>query len=153
MNNNNTIIYCLNTASHEELNKHLARCSSLFQPNLDTYVNIKQYAKKIFKNAFRLEAWDKGALIGLLAVYLNNTETREGFITNVSVEKSHHGISIGKELLEKVIKLANDRNMRTLSLSVNKSNIPALNLYKLYGFTLSETIGDNLLMKRATLEN
>ena len=58
----------------------------------------------------------------------------EATLNNIVVKKSCRGRGIGGELLDSIIELCGDLNMKTLTLEVDSSNTPAINLYKKFGF-------------------
>lgn len=58
----------------------------------------------------------------------------EATLNNIVVKKSHRGKGIGGELLETLIEICSDLNMKSLTLEVDVSNEPAINLYKKFGF-------------------
>lgn len=58
----------------------------------------------------------------------------EATLNNIVVKKSCRGRGIGGELLDTIIELCADLNMKTLTLEVDSSNTPAINLYKKFGF-------------------
>ncbi len=53
---------------------------------------------------------------------------------NIVVRKDKRGLKIGSALLEKILEISKKLNAETITLEVNKKNLPALNLYKRYGF-------------------
>ena len=53
---------------------------------------------------------------------------------NIVVKKSKRNNKIGSLLLEHLISLAKKLNCKSLSLEVNEDNLPAINLYKKFGF-------------------
>ena len=58
----------------------------------------------------------------------------EATLNNIVVKKSHRCRGIGGELLETLIDLCEELNLKSLTLEVNVENIPAINLYKKFGF-------------------
>ena len=58
----------------------------------------------------------------------------EATLNNIVVKKSCRGRGIGGELLDTIIELCADLNMKSLTLEVDSSNTPAINLYKKFGF-------------------
>lgn len=58
----------------------------------------------------------------------------EATLNNIVVKKSCRGRGIGGELLDSIIELCGDLNMKSLTLEVDSSNTPAINLYKKFGF-------------------
>lgn len=58
----------------------------------------------------------------------------EGQITNIAVHPDFRNIKIGSALVEGLISNLNEWKLNSITLEVRKSNIPAQNLYKKYGF-------------------
>ena len=58
----------------------------------------------------------------------------EGHITNIAVDEKYRGLGVGAKLLEGLINLCIDRNVRAMTLEVRRSNEVAKSLYKKYGF-------------------
>jgi len=149
----NSFKYAINQAKCEDIEKHLLQCSKLFSPELDTYVSIHNYSKKIRDNAITVEAWNSGELIGLVACYLNNDITHDGYITNVSVIHEWQGKGIAKELVKNTIEEALRKNYKTLNLEVEINNKQAIELYRQSGFVLNGRLGSKYLMINRLLEN
>lgn len=53
---------------------------------------------------------------------------------NIVVRKDKRGFKIGSALLKKIFEISKKLNAKTITLEVNEKNLPALNLYKKYGF-------------------
>lgn len=58
----------------------------------------------------------------------------EGHITNIAVDEKYRGIGVGNKILEGIIQLCIDRDIRAITLEVRESNEVAKSLYKKYGF-------------------
>lgn len=58
----------------------------------------------------------------------------EATLNNIVVKKSCRGRGIGGELLESLIEICADLNLKTFTLEVNTSNTPAIKLYEKFGF-------------------
>ncbi len=58
----------------------------------------------------------------------------EGHITNLAVDKKHRGRGIATGLLNKVLDLAEELNVRSIFLEVRGSNEAARKLYSKFGF-------------------
>lgn len=58
----------------------------------------------------------------------------EAHITNIAVHPEFRGAGIGNLLVENMVKLAKDEGASAMTLEVRRNNIPAINLYKKYGF-------------------
>ena len=126
--------YRLNQASPAELAQHLSRCDGHFVPRLSAGVNIGDYAKKIAKQATRFEAWADGSLVGLVAAYCNDQETRVAYLTNMSVSREWMGKGVAACLLSQCCKHAAASGMRQIRLEVAEENTPATKLYEKCGF-------------------
>ena len=60
-------------------------------------------------------------------------------ITNIIVRKDLRKNGIGSKLLEKLIEESQNEHASSLTLEVNQNNIPAISLYKKYGFNILGT--------------
>lgn len=60
----------------------------------------------------------------------------EGHITNIAVHKDYRRKGIGNIIVNKLIEIAEEKEMIGLTLEVRKSNFPALELYRKNGFKL-----------------
>ena len=58
----------------------------------------------------------------------------EGHVTNIVTKKDKRGNNIGTLMLEEIINIAKDKNMKSITLEVNVNNNIAINLYKKYDF-------------------
>ena len=58
----------------------------------------------------------------------------EGQITNIAVHSDFRNSKVGSALVEGLISNLNEWKLNSMTLEVRKSNIPAQNLYKKYGF-------------------
>ncbi|MCI8273689.1 MAG: ribosomal protein S18-alanine N-acetyltransferase [Clostridia bacterium] len=58
----------------------------------------------------------------------------EATLNNIVVKKSYRGKGIGGELLDSLIDLCGELDIKSITLEVNVSNIPAINLYTKFGF-------------------
>ena len=58
-------------------------------------------------------------------------------IMNIVVKKDKRNFGIGSSLLEEIIRYSKIHNATSITLEVNEKNIPAIKLYKKYGFVES----------------
>lgn len=58
----------------------------------------------------------------------------EGQITNVAVHPEHRGQGLGAAIVQTLIKHAKAERLATVTLEVRVSNVPAISLYKKFGF-------------------
>jgi ribosomal-protein-alanine N-acetyltransferase len=132
------ITYSENKATVAHIQDYLTKNANLFSPPLDVCLDIAAYAQKIRQFAYTVEAWSGSSLIGLIACYLNNTETQAGFITHISVMSEYQRNHIGHYLMKTIITIANTMSFKEISLEVDCRNDKAISLYKKCGFVLLE---------------
>ena len=124
----------INYATLETLIKFYNENKYSFNPPLDLQVNsIEEYVAKLKNKAIIFEAWG-GELMGLVAVYMNNCETKIAFISSVLVSAEYQRKGIAEMLLKSVIEAAISKEFVKIELEVYKTNIKAINLYKKFGF-------------------
>ncbi len=140
--------YKIKTAPCQNIVEHLNQCVNCFNPPLNTYVEIDKYGKKIFDSATTFESWEGNKLVGLLAVYFNNTETKIGFITNVSVLKEYQGSGIATKLIKSAIDFGRKNAFIKLMLEININNTKASKLYKKHGFIVVGKNKNNIIMNK-----
>ena len=133
----------------ELIKKHLIKCSDSFKPNLNTYVDIPEYSKKIFEKSKMFYEIDGDKLIGLVAVYDNISE-KYGWITNVSVDPDYTKNGIAYKLLDNTIEFFKKKNYNNVYLEVFSENLKAINLYNKHGFN-QDKINDNKMTLKKEL--
>ena len=126
--------YLLNKASAEEIGQYLRKCDVDFVPFLSSRVEIGDYAQKIASKAMRFEAWSSDRLVGLVAAYCNDQETRIAYITSVSVLKEWTGKGIAACLMSLCIKHVKTLGLEQVCLEVASDNTSAIRLYEKSGF-------------------
>jgi len=135
------IVYKLKTATVNDILAHLNECNDNFYPPLIERVNLEEYSRKIFEKSMTFEAWKEDSLVGLVAIYFNESADRSAYITNVSVLKSFMGSGIASELLGQCIGYAVSENFMEMKLEVNKESSPAINLYRKHDFVVDSING------------
>ena len=138
----------INKASALEIYAHLERCSHLFTPPLNTYVDLNDYCKKLKSFASNFEIWENDKLVSLIAVYMNNLDSKTAFISNVSVEEKFQGLGLASKLLKNVIEESIQKGFEKIMLQVRPNNKNAIELYKKFGFELSKTDIDFIEMTK-----
>ena len=126
----------INASSQADILAHLEQCDESFFGGLKREVNIDEYTQKLLTNAIRLEVWEAGALIGLLAMYVNAGTS--AYITNVSIATEFKGRKIASLLMDHSISYAREKKIKTIRLEVKINNIPAITLYEKYNFITCE---------------
>ena len=148
--------YMLNHASRAQISRHLSQCDDDFVQSLSDRVEIDDYSGKIADKATRFEAWTDVDLIGLVAIYANDTESRVAFVTSVSVLPQWQGRGIASKLMRRCIEYVKEICFRSIELEVVSDNVCAIRLYEKMGFVVDETRGRfatmSLNIKKGTYE-
>ncbi len=140
------IDYKTNTATKDDLYLHFQKCDSQFIPALSERVNLKNYAKKLCENAELFEAWHEFELVGVFSVYLNNKESKIGFISNVSVLTNYVKKGLASQLLKQVVSKTIKLDFLELMLEVHSINNKAIMFYTKYGFKIISKKKEVILM-------
>jgi ribosomal protein S18 acetylase RimI-like enzyme len=135
------------TASVQAVTEHLKTCANTFDPPLHTHVNIEAYSQKIVDKAVTFEAWDNGQLVGLVAAYFNDLQSKTGYITSVSTLPHYQGRGIAKNLLTTSLEHGKSLGFLKVGLEVSERNTPAINLYSQSGFLVIGRKGATLVMQ------
>ncbi len=127
----------LNKSSAASVESHLRECDEKFSPPLSARVDLVEYACKLAALADRFEVWRGSSLVGLAAAYLNSSETRQGFVSSVSVCPECEGRGLASELMRKCVQLAREKGCESLGLEVGEGDQRAQAFYLKHGFALS----------------
>ena len=138
----NIIIYN-NKSSIADLIIFFNNCT--FKPSLLNYINnINQYCNKLYTLSQRYEIWDIRNLVALIAVYENKFP--DAYIPIVGVIDKFRGKGLGDLLLNYTLKQIENKRFQKVSLEVYSNNIIAINLYRKYGFIISQEYGTKINM-------
>jgi len=140
------IKYEVKKAGTHEILEHLRSCDQNFIPPLSQRVNLIDYSKKLYDKATTFEAWDNKKLAGMIAAYLNDHETKFGYITSVSLLNEYQRTGIATELLRHCIEYARGNSFKKISLELDRRNMDALRLYLKYNFEIYDTKGEQVFM-------
>ncbi|MFA5925318.1 MAG: GNAT family N-acetyltransferase [Parcubacteria group bacterium] len=138
--------YKENAAVFKDIIDHIDNCD--IKVILEKDVNIKEYVNKLLHYAERFEAWQGNKLVGLVAAYLNDYQSKQAFITYVGVRKSSIGRGIASSLLEQVLSKAKELQFLKINLEVNSDNVPAIKLYEKFGFSATDTSLSKITMSK-----
>jgi ribosomal protein S18 acetylase RimI-like enzyme len=122
------------TAGAEAIEKHLRECDMRFAPPLSSRVFLPDYAQKLSTLADRFEAWESDRLVGLVAAYLRNSNTLEGFISSVSTCGDFEGKGIASRLMQDCFDAAVAKGLTILGLEVGQHDQHACGFYRKHGF-------------------
>jgi ribosomal protein S18 acetylase RimI-like enzyme len=134
------------TATQADIQAHLEGCDVGFSPRLSLKVDIGEYSRKISARAKTFEAWFGDTLVGLVAAYMNDSRTRSGFISNVSVANAFTGRGIASALLDRCLDSLRQEGMEVIGLEVSMESREAIRLYETLGFSELERKGEIVVM-------
>ena len=97
--------------------------------NVWSYNVLKQELEN--ENTTYIIAKEKEEVVGFAGI---SVCIDEATLNNIVVKKTCRGRGIGGELLESLIDICSDLNLKTFTLEVNTTNEPAIRLYKKFGF-------------------
>lgn len=111
--------------------------------DIDQIVNIEKvcfslpWSKASFENELKNEfayyqcAEEAGRVVGYMGMWKIIDECH---ITNVAVLPEYRNKQIASMLIKKMVEICKCSEISTMTLEVRVSNVPAINLYKKYGF-------------------
>jgi ribosomal protein S18 acetylase RimI-like enzyme len=141
------IDYKIKKASQKDIFLHLESCDYLFVPPLSYKVNLQDYSQKLFEKSETFEAWHEKKLVGLIAVYFNDRQSKKGFVTNVSVLENHNNKGIASQLIKMTKEYGHNNDFTKISLEVHTQNSNAIALYKKHHFEIEHEEEEALFME------
>jgi len=105
-----------------------------FDPILSNVVDLSTYADKIASRAEIISIIENSVIKALIAVYCNDPEKRNAYITLFYVKEEYRKMGLGKRLLETLLQYLKGLQFQILKLEVFKTNKKAINFYLTNGF-------------------
>ena len=90
--------------------------------------------KKFLAKAHVLAIVRNNHILAFSILYCNNYDTLQAYICNVFVLQEYRGLGYSSKLISKAIEICKAKNFKTIALHVKEDNMPAVNLYKKFGF-------------------
>ncbi|MFV0590523.1 MAG: GNAT family N-acetyltransferase [Draconibacterium sp.] len=122
-----------------EIEKYLNDLDQNFIPQLSTLVNIQDYSNKLAEHAEHFCLYHNNSLIGFVAMYCNNDESKIAFISSVSIRPDYTGKGLAKNLLGEALQYAKKKKFQKIQLEVGVNNKSAIGLYKSLGFEIENS--------------
>ena len=98
----------------------------------DDFWNYNVFKQEILnENSQYIVAKENNNIVGFAGILIILDEAN---ITNIVTRKTYRNKGIGKLLLKNLIEISKNLNLKSMTLEVNEQNIPAINLYKSFGF-------------------
>lgn len=108
------------------------------QPDL-----LDAYGKKIYEKSIILGAVVDGGIVGIASVYVNNYDIKQAYLTYIAFLDNYTHCGYGSELLNSVLKTAQEAGMHQIKLEVKKTNYRAYAFYTKHGFDYLEDASEN----------
>ena len=144
---NKEVKFILSKATEEDIVNHLLHCDTDFIPPLSDRVDIDTYAHKITNKSMRFEAWDNEILVGLVAIYCNDSEHRIAYITSVSVLPEWQNKGIASQLIKQCVENVKSTSFELVELEVNSDNLAAIKSYEKNNFIINKINGRSIFMQ------
>ena len=113
--------------------EHLEKIKENLKENFDEFWNENVLKSELENPAstYIVAVDEQNSVIGYAGIW---QPIDEAHITNIVTKKDKRNNKIGTKMLEKLINIAKERNLKEITLEVNVNNIIAINLYKKYNF-------------------
>lgn len=134
----NSIIYEYNKSSVKDILCHLSSIDNDYAVRLSGRTDITEYSQKLFEKSRRIEAWENGILVGLIAYYINQI-SNSIFVSNVSVKKEYRSCGIASALLGR---LKDNVLKDKITKVVLEADDSIIDFYVKNGFTIGKQISD-----------
>lgn len=108
-----------------------------FPVNLSDKVNLDETANKYIERATIKYKLKDGSIIGMVAGYINNYETKEAYISLVGIRKNYRGNGIAKILLREFIYECKQKGFNKIFVDTYEENNIAMKLYRDEGFIVA----------------
>ncbi|WP_375234783.1 GNAT family N-acetyltransferase [Winogradskyella sp.] len=126
----------------------LERINSEFSGKLISS-GIEEYVSKLISKSVINTEYQNDDLIGFIAFYANNTESRIGFMSMLAIDEIYRGNSIAERLIFKAENYLKNNNFKYFDLEVLKTNVSAIALYKKSGFSVFEEYKTYFKMRKS----
>ena len=111
----------------------MIKSDAYFNPPLSNQIDYDAYNQKLYKNATILFNKQNNEITGVLAGYVNDTNSRCAYVFFIAVDKNHRGGGQGRKLIEKFIRRCRAKNFNSIKLETCVDN-PAQIMYVKLGF-------------------
>ena len=118
---------------HEMSLKDLENIKDILISDFDDFWNFNILKEELESpnSKYIIAKTNDGEIIGFAGIKII-VDTAD--IMNIVVKKSWRNQGVGSLLLDNLVSLCKNLSLFSLSLEVNESNLPAINLYKKFGF-------------------
>ena len=114
-------------------------------------VGVEEYTRKVYPRATIFVACEGEEIAGVNIVYLNDMETKRGFVTYIHVNEKYRNMRVGWNLLQSAVDHGRTHGFKSIALEVRKNNEPAKHLYVKFGFVTYGEDDISYFMRKAIL--
>jgi len=144
--------FSINKSTEKEIYEHLKKCSEYFVPKLDSYIDLKDYSKKLHNKSSRYECYLEKNLVGMINVYLDKLNDF-AFITNVSVLPNYLGKKISNKIINFCEKDLLKNKISKIILEVFVENARAISFYEKNGYKIKLKKNNKFIMEKEISRN
>lgn len=127
-----SIITDFSNVSKEGFKSFITNISDDFVPSLLPRIEIDKYYDKLKRFATVVFCMEGNRIVGMVATYCNNQETKMAYTSLVAVDKDYRGLHIATKMMEITIACAKQMGMEKIGLHAN--SIVARDFYLKIGF-------------------
>lgn len=128
----------------------IIQCDEAFVLPVNQRSNYRELFEKIDRNAIFVVA-EEEEILGYAAMYCNDMERLEAYITLIAVRPEAQGKQIGTRILSMCENIAIQKGMKTIRLEVSKMNSKAIAFYQKNGFEDIKQQGEESIYMRKIL--
>lgn len=137
----------------DKIYKFLLQIDDSFPEKLSDRVVLEDFAEKISNKAEVFTEIDNDQIVGMVAGYINDTETKVSYINIVGVLEEYRGKGISQKLLKEFIDASREKDFEIIKLEVEKDNKSAIKIYKRLGFVEEKVTNKIHMMCKVKEEN
>ena len=130
------VIYEFKSLEELEILNFIKKVNNDFFPSLSERFNIKDYSKKLVKNAVIVVAKANKKIVGCCAFYANDIVKKNAYISFIAILSNYRNIGIASNIIRNVISYLHEKNFKSLDLEVYKNNTTAIAFYLSKGFEI-----------------
>lgn len=141
------------SAKHRLIYQLLKKVDSDFEPPLSLNLDLNEYSKKIASRAILFTRFEDKELIALCAIYANDEERLQAYLTMLAVDPAFRGIGLAKKIIAEMEVYVLKNGFKSIRLEVYKTNHGALSMYKSIGYEIVEQSHHSYFLQKVILND
>jgi len=113
-----------------------------FPRPLSKRLELSEYATKLFDNAIVKALYSDGEIVGFIAYYCNDSNTKTAFLAQLAVSDIKKKKGLGSILLDDCMSHCIEKKMNFIRCEVDNNNENAISFYRKKGFVFSSIASD-----------